>query len=247
MLAETRKGGTPWHAHHITERYGLLTIIALGEGVVGTVASLSAVVGAQGWSVDAVFARSGGHRADVRHVVDVLRGAGRRICCTPIASGPSCSAISTSRSFGGDRRDRRRSACGRLLRRAPFGARLGRHGLAVAVPVAVYIVLVFVLYALMVRTLDGFHVLLVVGTARRAGVGGRGWPHARGSDGHLPAVATLAPDGHRRGLRNAGPPARRRCRRPQPSGSSWLNSHSPAAVTSALSTYSQISGYRSNC
>jgi low temperature requirement protein LtrA len=37
-LAETRKGGTPWHAHHIAERYGLLAIIALGEGVVGTVA-----------------------------------------------------------------------------------------------------------------------------------------------------------------------------------------------------------------
>ena len=54
-LAETRKGGTPWHAHHITERYGLLTIIALGEGVVGTVASLSAVVSAQGWTFDAVF------------------------------------------------------------------------------------------------------------------------------------------------------------------------------------------------
>jgi low temperature requirement protein LtrA len=52
-IAETRKGGTPWHAHHIVERYGLLTIIALGEGVVGTVASLSAVVAAQGWSRDA--------------------------------------------------------------------------------------------------------------------------------------------------------------------------------------------------
>src|SRR3954447_22154953 len=33
ILAETRKGGTPWRAHHIAERYGLLTIIALGEGV----------------------------------------------------------------------------------------------------------------------------------------------------------------------------------------------------------------------
>lgn len=32
LLAETRRGGTPWHAHHIAERYGLLTIIALGEG-----------------------------------------------------------------------------------------------------------------------------------------------------------------------------------------------------------------------
>ena len=55
IIAEYRAGGTPWHAHHIAERYGLLAIIALGEGVVGTVASLSAVVSAQGWSFDAVF------------------------------------------------------------------------------------------------------------------------------------------------------------------------------------------------
>jgi len=54
-LAETRYGGTPWHAHHIVERYGLLTIIALGEGVIGTVASLSAVVEAQGWTRDAIL------------------------------------------------------------------------------------------------------------------------------------------------------------------------------------------------
>lgn len=55
VLAETRRGGTPWHAHHIAERYGLLTIIALGEGVVGTVASLTAVVNSQGWTFDAAF------------------------------------------------------------------------------------------------------------------------------------------------------------------------------------------------
>ncbi|GFG51156.1 membrane protein [Mycolicibacterium agri] len=55
LLAERRMGGTPWHAHHIAERYSLLTIIALGEGVVGTVASLSAIVSAQGWSVGAVL------------------------------------------------------------------------------------------------------------------------------------------------------------------------------------------------
>jgi len=55
FLAERRMGGTPWHAHHIAERYSLLAIIALGEGVVGTVASLSAIVSAQGWSVAAVL------------------------------------------------------------------------------------------------------------------------------------------------------------------------------------------------
>ena len=55
LLAEKRRGGTPWHAYHIVERNALLTIIALGEGVVGTVASLSAVVAAQGWTTDAVL------------------------------------------------------------------------------------------------------------------------------------------------------------------------------------------------
>jgi len=60
VLAERRMGGTPWHAHHIAERYSLLVIIALGEGVVGTVASLSAVVSAQGWSVAAVLVAMAG-------------------------------------------------------------------------------------------------------------------------------------------------------------------------------------------
>jgi low temperature requirement protein LtrA len=54
-IAEIRKGGTPWHAHHIAERYGLLAIIALGEGVIGTVASLAAVVEHQGWTLDAAL------------------------------------------------------------------------------------------------------------------------------------------------------------------------------------------------
>ena len=48
-------GSTPWHAHHIAERYGLLTIIALGEGVFGTIASVSAVVEGHGWSLDAAI------------------------------------------------------------------------------------------------------------------------------------------------------------------------------------------------
>ena len=50
MVAERQQGGTPWHAHHIVERNTLFAIIALGEGVVGTVAALSAVVETQGWT-----------------------------------------------------------------------------------------------------------------------------------------------------------------------------------------------------
>src|ERR687888_222753 len=55
VVAETRKGGTPWHPHHIAERYGLLVIIALGEAILGTIAALGAIVGPEGpgWSVEA--------------------------------------------------------------------------------------------------------------------------------------------------------------------------------------------------
>ena len=59
-LAEGRDGGTPWHAHHIAERYSLLAIIALGEGLAGAVAAMSAVVTRQGWSVDAVLVSAAG-------------------------------------------------------------------------------------------------------------------------------------------------------------------------------------------
>jgi len=55
VLAERQAGGTPWHAHHIAERYSLFAIIALGEGVVGTVAALSAVIDRQGWTLDAML------------------------------------------------------------------------------------------------------------------------------------------------------------------------------------------------
>ncbi len=50
-----RGNPTPWHAHHIVERYSLLAIIALGEIVVGTVISVSAVVEELGWSLDAAL------------------------------------------------------------------------------------------------------------------------------------------------------------------------------------------------
>ncbi|WDM45099.1 low temperature requirement protein A [Microbacterium luteolum] len=51
----TKQGGTPWHAHHIAERVGLLTIIALGEGVFGTVTAVSTAIESSGWSLDAVL------------------------------------------------------------------------------------------------------------------------------------------------------------------------------------------------
>ena len=55
FIAE-RKARTPWHPHHIAERYGLLVIITLGEVILGTVAALNALVhGEAGWTVDAAL------------------------------------------------------------------------------------------------------------------------------------------------------------------------------------------------
>lgn len=48
-------GSTPWHAHHIVERYGLLAIIALGETVLGTLAAAQVLTDAEGWSVSSVM------------------------------------------------------------------------------------------------------------------------------------------------------------------------------------------------
>ncbi len=52
VMAERRGGGSPWHPHHIAERYGLFAIIALGEGVVGTVAALTSLQAVSGLGVD---------------------------------------------------------------------------------------------------------------------------------------------------------------------------------------------------
>lgn len=45
-------GETPWHAHHIAERYGLMVIIVLGECVLGASNSLASMWQSQGWSFD---------------------------------------------------------------------------------------------------------------------------------------------------------------------------------------------------
>ncbi|MGB3302852.1 low temperature requirement protein A [Gordonia sp. (in: high G+C Gram-positive bacteria)] len=51
-IAESRFASTPWHPGHIVERYSTLVVITLGEGVVGTVAVLQAVIGRSGWTTE---------------------------------------------------------------------------------------------------------------------------------------------------------------------------------------------------
>jgi len=163
-LAERRMGGTPWHAHHIAERYSLLTIIALGEGVVGTVASLSAVVAAQGWSVAAVLVAVAGTGLTfgmwwVYFVVpqSQLLHARRELSfrwgymhllvfAAIVATGAGLHAAAYYVEHHS-----KLSAVGTVL--------------SVAIPVGIYIVAVYLLYAWLVQTRDAFHLLLLVITA----------------------------------------------------------------------------------
>jgi low temperature requirement protein LtrA len=160
FVAESRRGGTPWHAHHIAERYGLLVIIALGEGVVGTVASISAVVGVSGWSLDAVLVAVAG--------TGLTFGLWWLYFLIP--AGELLHAHrQTSFRFG-------------YLHIAVYGSIVatgaGLHAAAyyiehhselgsvatvatVAIPVGVFIAAVFLIYALLVGAWDILHVLLL--------------------------------------------------------------------------------------
>jgi low temperature requirement protein LtrA len=165
-IAERHKGGTPWHAHHIVERYGLLVIIALGEGVVGTIASLSAVVGPEGpgWSVDAA----------VVAVAGTALTFGMWWIYFIVPSGPILHAF-RARSFGWGYGHIPVSgavvATGGGLHVAAYyreeASELGAYAtvLCVVVPVAVYVFGIFVLYAYLTRSYDRFHFWLIAGTA----------------------------------------------------------------------------------
>ena len=162
--AESRTSGTPWHAGHIAERYSLLTIIALGEGVVGTVASLSAVVSDQGWSANAVMVAVAGTGLTfgmwwiyfVVPLADLL--AAHRGQSSPFGYlhiGIFGSIVATGAGL--------QAAALYIQHRALLGS-VGMV-LSVALPVALYITTVNVLYSVLARAWHSFHALVAVATA----------------------------------------------------------------------------------
>lgn len=56
FISETlgAKKSTPWHVEHITERYSLLVIITLGEGIIGTVAAIRSAITIFGWTTETI-------------------------------------------------------------------------------------------------------------------------------------------------------------------------------------------------
>ena len=163
MLAERKDGGTPWHAHHLAERYGLLAIITLGEGVIGTVASLSAVIERQGWSVDAVLVAVAGIGLTfgIWWVYFITPSAR---CCTRHRERAFAWALRHILIFGSI------AATGAGLHVAALyiggEAHIGATAivLTVAVPVAAFVLADFALYTLLLGVGDPFHIALLVGT-----------------------------------------------------------------------------------
>jgi low temperature requirement protein LtrA len=164
MIAESKDGGTPWHAHHIAERYCLFAVIALGEGVVGTVATLSAVVEKQGWTMDAALVCIAGMgltfgmwwvyymlpSAQILHAHrerSFVWGYSQMVIVTAIV------ATGAGLHVGAD-------FIGHKSHIGPLAALL-----SVAIPVGVFLGLVYALYYYLVRRFDFLHVWLLSGTA----------------------------------------------------------------------------------
>jgi low temperature requirement protein LtrA len=161
-IAERRKGGTPWHAHHIAERYGLLVIIVLGEAILGTIVALRAIVGPEGvgWSVQAAVVGLAG--------IALTFGMWWVYFAIP---GGDILSRRRERSFGWGYGHiplfGTIAAVGAGLHVAAY---LVEHHtkldpfqtlLTTAVPLAVYVLGVFLLYAQLTRSLDPFHLVLV--------------------------------------------------------------------------------------
>jgi low temperature requirement protein LtrA len=163
VLAKHREGGTPWHPHHIAERYGLLLIITLGEGIVGTITAVAALVAKVGWSTEAVLV--------------VIAGTG-----TAFAVWWDYFIVPFGEFLNRHRRRTWGFGYGHILilsSVAAIGAgfhvaaylvegeaTIGVPGAvaATAVPVLVFTLSYFGVYSLLVRAFDTFHLLLAAAT-----------------------------------------------------------------------------------
>jgi low temperature requirement protein LtrA len=165
VIAESRRGGTPWHPHHIAERYGLLVIITLGEAILGTVAAMSTHVHdpAIGWTTDAVVVLAAGVGltfgmwwtyfaipwTDILHhhrERSFFWGYGHLLIFSGIVGAGAALHVAQYYLEGQSHLD----ATGTVL--------------TVVVPVAVFIGMLYLMYAVSMRAADAFHLTLLAGT-----------------------------------------------------------------------------------
>ena len=154
--------GTPWNARHIVERYGLFVLITLGEGILGTITAVSALVARSGWTGETILVAVAG------------TGLTFGLWWTYFVV-PSAPVLRRHRErkwtwgyghiilFGG------LAAVGGGLHVAAYAAEgettIGTLGvvLSVAIPVLVFCLTYFILYSILFRAVDRLHLLLASG------------------------------------------------------------------------------------
>lgn len=157
---------TPWHPRHIAERYGLFTIIVLGESLVGTLASSSGMLGGGSgvrWSADvvAIIVAGVGLTFGMWWVYftapfgdALIRHRGRAYI---FGYGHIPLFIAVAAVGGG-----LHVAGLQLEHQSELGA--VAVVLCLAVPVAAYLLSVYALYSILLATSDSLHVWLLVAT-----------------------------------------------------------------------------------
>ncbi len=163
VLTQGGAGGTPWHPHHVAERYGLFAIITLGEGVVGTVASSGGLLGGPHgteWTANAVavvvagvgltfgmwwvyFSTPFGDILVHRRARGYLFGYGHMLVFAGIAGAGA--GLHVAGLY--------------LEHHAKVGA--VAVVLSLALPVGLYLLVVYLLHTLLLSAGDRFHLLLI--------------------------------------------------------------------------------------
>ncbi len=160
---ETHRPPTPWHPHHIAERYGLLAIITFGEVILGTTTAIEAVVAEQGWSAEAAAIALAG----------VSLAVGLWWCYFTVPYGEALresNARSMIFGFGHILLYAAIAAVGAGLHAAAY--LLEHHSeldtaqtvLTMALPVGLFVVVLFVLFHLLFPGRDPLHYWLLAGT-----------------------------------------------------------------------------------
>ncbi|MFJ2105453.1 low temperature requirement protein A [Streptomyces microflavus] len=163
LFTQGSAGGTPWHPHHVAERYGLFAIIVLGESVVGTVASSGELLGgadgtAWTWNAIAVVVAGVGLTFGMWWVYfttpfgDILVRRRNRGYLFGYGHIPLFIGV---------------AGAGAGLHVA--GLYLEHHAeisetavvLALVLPVSLYLLVVYLLHSLLLSTGDRFHLLLI--------------------------------------------------------------------------------------
>lgn len=164
FIAETRYGGTPWHAHHIVERYSCFAIIALGEGVIGTVAAISAVIEESGWTTDVALVSLAGVGLTfglwwVYYMLPSAQALHARRKRSLVWGYTQMGVITALVATGAGLH----VAAYYIEHKAQIGALAAV--LTVALPVSIYLALIYALYAYLVGQFDRLHIGLLLGTA----------------------------------------------------------------------------------